>query len=236
MNGIENIINKLEAESQQKAAELVAQAEEEAKRITDTVAARIVEDVVSAREVIAMRVEDVAQKAQQAAALERRKLLSAERQALISEAFDKALERLLSLPEEEYLSLLVTLVEQAVYDGEGGEVLLNPADHALYGERLIKAINGSINTGRLENARRMVTGAIERAFSGDLASISKLVEPKEAVGAKKITLAEDTVNIVGGVIIRRGKVELNCALDSIIRMLSQQSASLVFEALFPKGA
>ena len=236
MNGIENIANKIQAEADLKAEAIINEAAAQAKQITDAVAKRIVDDVVNAREVIRMRVEDVAQKAEQAAAMERRKLLAAERQALIGEAFDKALERLLSLPEEEYLALLVSLTEKAVFDGEGGEILLNPTDRELYGEQLVREINGYITTGKFASAKKLVTGAIERAFSGDLASISKLVENKEAFGAKKVALAQDTVNIVGGVIIRRDKIELNCALDSIIRMLSQESASIVFEALFPKGA
>ena len=52
----------------------------------------------------------------------------------------------------------------------------------------------------------------------------------------KATLAADTATIVGGLIIRRGKIEYNCALDVLVRMVSEKIAPEVSSALFPEGA
>jgi vacuolar-type H+-ATPase subunit E/Vma4 len=49
---------------------------------------------------------------------------------------------------------------------------------------------------------------------------------------KGVTLAPDSANITGGVIIRRNSIELNCALDVIVRMLSEETAFEVSSALF----
>ncbi|MFV0496991.1 MAG: V-type ATP synthase subunit E [Candidatus Fimivivens sp.] len=50
------------------------------------------------------------------------------------------------------------------------------------------------------------------------------------------TLAQDTAPIVGGLIIRRQKIEYNCALDVLVRMVSEKVAPDVSSALFPEGA
>ncbi len=54
--------------------------------------------------------------------------------------------------------------------------------------------------------------------------------------AGKATLAADDAPIVGGLIIRRGKIEYNCALDVLVRMVSEKAAPEVSSALFPEGA
>lgn len=53
---------------------------------------------------------------------------------------------------------------------------------------------------------------------------------------KPLTLSADVAAIPGGVVVRRGRVELNNALDVIVRMLSEETAPEVSQALFPKGA
>lgn len=52
----------------------------------------------------------------------------------------------------------------------------------------------------------------------------------------KATLAADNAPIVGGLIIRRGKIEYNCALDVLVRIVSEKVAPEVSSALFPEGA
>ncbi|HWP50756.1 MAG TPA: V-type ATP synthase subunit E [Clostridia bacterium] len=52
----------------------------------------------------------------------------------------------------------------------------------------------------------------------------------------KATLAADDAPIVGGLIIRRGKIEYNCALDVLVRMVSENVAPEVSSALFSEGA
>lgn len=52
----------------------------------------------------------------------------------------------------------------------------------------------------------------------------------------RATLAADAAPIVGGLIIRRGKIEYNCALDVLVRMVSEKVAPEVSSALFPEGA
>ena len=52
----------------------------------------------------------------------------------------------------------------------------------------------------------------------------------------RATLAADSAPIVGGLIVRRGKIEYNCALDVLVRLISEKAAPEVSAALFPEGA
>lgn len=73
------------------------------------------------------------------AELEGRKLQLAAKQRMIGKSFDLALEKLASLDEEVYLSLL----ERAVGEigTQRGELLLNEKDRAAIGEKLLARVN-----------------------------------------------------------------------------------------------
>jgi len=57
-----------------------------------------------------------------------------------------------------------------------------------------------------------------------------------ALGGAHLRLAEDAAPISGGVILRRGKIEINCALEVMIRLLSEELSPQISECLFGKGA
>lgn len=199
MNGIERISEKIMAESRQKADAILAQAEAEARDIAAKGAERAERETAAALAASEARVADIGEKARLAADLAHKKALQNERQALINETFDRALEELAALPEERYLALLVSLAVKAADDGAGGELLLNERDRDRFGET--------------------VTAEVNKRLKGT-----------------PLTLASDAAPIVGGVVVRRGRIELNCALDVIVRMLSEDSAFYVSNALFGKGA
>jgi V/A-type H+-transporting ATPase subunit E len=197
MNGIEKISETILADAKKRADSILAEAEASASSIRKDAKARIERDTASALSASKLRVADIEEKSRLASGLERKKMLQTERQNLIGEAFDKALDALVNLPDERYRALLVKLAKDALSDGLGGELLLNKRDLPKHGEAVHKAVQSE-------------------------------------VGAE-VTLSADTAPIVGGLVIRRGKIELNCALDVIVRMLSEQAAFEVSNALFGKG-
>lgn len=194
MNGLTNISDKILADAKQKADSIIDDAELAAAAILEDSKKRAATDIEAVLKLSAARCVDAEGKARLASQLEGKKLVSNERHKMISLAFSTALQRLTSLPENEYRKLLLSLASDVLSDGLGGELLLNERDHAAHGEALIAAINGAV------------------------------------------TLAPDFAPIVGGLIIRRGKIEYNCALDVIVRMVSEKVAPEVSEALFSKGA
>ena len=69
------------------------------------------------------------------------------RQELIGQVFSTALDRLIHLPAEEYRRLLILLAEQALADGEGGELLFNERDRAAHGDAVEMCIRDRLWTG-----------------------------------------------------------------------------------------
>jgi vacuolar-type H+-ATPase subunit E/Vma4 len=199
MNGIEIISDKILSEAHQKAAAAIAEAEQAARAAACEMAERAERDAAAVLEAARLRCLDIGEKARLAAELERKKCVASEKQALIGQVFEQALEQLVNLPKEKYRALLVSLAAKAAEDGEGGELLLNARDRAEHGPAVVDALAARVK-------------------------------------GRPLTLSDDCAAIPGGVVVRRGRVELNSALDVIVRMLSEEVAPEISRALFPQGA
>ncbi|MBC8576437.1 V-type ATP synthase subunit E [Yanshouia hominis] len=243
MNGLDNISNKILSEAAEQAKEILADAERQAAEIAEKSEADAARELAEGRRAIEARRADLAEKARLAASLEHRRLLATTRQELIGQAFSTALDRLIHLPAEEYRRLLILLAEQALADGEGGELLFNERDRAAHGDAVVSAINAKLVSGKVSQVTGSVQGVMETVRRGGLPTIDSLKQSVKsaAEGLSQgrlglVTLAEDCAPIPGGVVVRRGKIELNCALDVSVRMLAESMAFEVSALLFPEGA
>ena len=66
----------------------------------------------------------------------------------------------------------------------------------------------------------------------DQARAGGLVEKMNQQNGAQLTLSKQTAPIPGGFILRQGQVEINCALDAIVRSLEEQTAKDVAAILF----
>ena len=199
MNGIEMISGRILNEARTKADQILKEAAENAAEALAEGREKAEAEAASIAKTGKLRVTDIQDKAKLNAGIEARKIIAGRKQVLIEQAFEKALETLLSLPEGEYRALLADLAADACIDGQGGELLLNAKDYAACG------------TAVLEQANSKIKG-------------------------EKLSLAGDAADIRGGVVIRRGKIEINCALEVIVRMLQEEISGQVAACLFGKGA
>ena len=193
MNGLASISEKILADAKQQADAIIAEAKQSAQIILADAKKHAESDAAAAMQESAARCLDAEEKARLASQLEGKKMVANARQQMITQAFDIALKRMLSLPVAEYRALLIKLANEVLSDGKGGELLLNARDYTAHGEALKAALPG-------------------------------------------VVLINAPAPIVGGLIIRRGKIEYNCALDVIVRMASEKLAPEVSSALFSKGA
>lgn len=241
MNGLDNISNKILAEAEDQAKEILAGAERQAAEIAEKSEADAARELAEGRRAIEARRADLAEKARLAASLEHRRLLATTRQELIGQVFSTALDRLIHLPAEEYRRLLILLAEQALADGEGGELLFNERDRAAHGDAVVSAINAKLVSGKVSQVTGSVQGVVETVRRGGLPTIDSLKQSVKSAAeglsqGRLVALAEDCAPIPGGVVVRRGKIELNCALDVSVRMLAESMAFEVSALLFPEGA
>lgn len=127
MNGIEKITGKIIEEANTDAKKIIDEAKADAEKIMN----RYKEKSASA----AVEIEDAGSKQAKAqelkyssnAGLDARKTLLTQKQELLTEAFDKALEKLCSMPKDKYIDLLAKLAANAAQTGEE-EIIFSSKD------------------------------------------------------------------------------------------------------------
>ena len=194
MKGIELICDQIVKDAQVNAAEILKDARARARTVTDEAEKQAAEICKAGEERANRQREDIMEKARLNAELSTRMRVSAEKQKLVSRVFDHAREKLLNLPDEEYLALLAALLRQVASDGLGGEILLNRRDRDRLGPAVVK---------------------IAKEIEGEALSLSKEVAP-----------------IQGGLVLRRGKIEYNCAIEELVRAMVEEKSYAVTQALF----
>ena len=124
--------------------------------------------------------------------MEARKSVLAVKQEMVEKSFALAQEKIVSLPEDQYIAFLAGLARNASVTGNE-EVILNRRDHDAIGAKLISALN--------------------------------------ADGAK-MTLSDETREIAGGLILRRGNIEANCSTELLVELCKGELSSKLADILF----
>ena len=194
MKGTEKIIAHIQADAKAQADAILAQAEQQCaeikadfdKKAADRYSERIRSGVKACQDEVDSRVR-IDQ-------MEARKGTLAVKQEMVALAFDKALEQLCNLPEEQYVAFLAALAARASVSRDE-EIILNARDRAAVGEKVVNAANTRLGSG-------------------------------------KLTLANETRDFAGGLILRRGNVEANCTAELLVDLqrgeLSAEIAGLLF--------
>ena len=161
-----------------------------------------------------------------ASQMERRKLELAARQEVLGEAFALALEKLCTLPEQEYIALLTRLALEASSSGKE-QLILSQKDRAAVGKQVVMAVNDALVKERAPSLPEEVTRSKVGAF------VDKLVHnTTAAVTGTGLTLSEETRDLKGGFIMVDGDVEINCAFETLVRLQREQMEKKVADALF----
>lgn len=140
MEGIEKITQRIEDDAAKELAALAAQTREKVLAIQSECAekARQEQNAILARGKKAA--EERLERLKSAAGMERRKLELAAKQEMLGEAFGRALEKLCSLPEAEYVTLLSNLAAKAAHTGQE-QLIFSQADRARVGKQVVLAAN-----------------------------------------------------------------------------------------------
>ncbi len=221
MTGIEKITDRIAAEAAREAEKILGAAEAECRRLAEEYAERSIAE----RDRIADRAETEGQRmidrAKATAEMNRRSVLLAAKSALVDEVYEKAREEILDTDFGKYRELLAALLVSALLEFqkseqtsralgdevepyEKAEVLLNGNDREKYGAEVVSA------------ARRTGEGRI----GADLLS--------------KLCLSEDTVPIDGGLVLRCGNIETNCALSVLLAEVRRETEGKITAILFPE--
>ncbi len=228
MNGIEKITGQIDADIQKEIDDLTAQAQAQAAEIgagydrqaqeqTQAILERGKRDAALRRE----RLGSVAQ-------LEARKLTLSAKQEMVGRAFDLALQKLVDLPEADYIALLARLAVEASCTGRE-QVIFSQKDRARYGKQVVTQANEIL-------ARRVAPKLPEDLTASRAGAVlDRVVTGASAVlsGTGMLTLAEESRPMAGGLILRDGRVETNCSFEVLIRLQRGALSAEVAQVLFP---
>ena len=140
MNGIEKITQRIAADAQQEADAILTQAQAEANAVTaryQSQAQQQTDDILAKGKIQA---EERRSRLVSAAEMERRHELLSVKQEVLDKAFALALDKLRSLPEEEYIDLLANLAVKASSTGSE-QIILSKTDRARYGVKAATKAN-----------------------------------------------------------------------------------------------
>jgi V/A-type H+-transporting ATPase subunit E len=198
MNGIEKITARILAEASAEAEAILAAARAQAEEIGADYEKKAQEEYQSCMRAGALNTQQRVQRMGNTARLEAKKEILALKQELIAEAYTKAREMILNLPQEEYVAFLAAQAGKAAISGDE-EIVLNAADRAKVGEQVVAAANALVKERGLE---------------------------------PKLVLAEATAAVSGGLLLRKGAVEVNCGLDSLVEMSRNSLDAEIAAVLF----
>ena len=198
MTGIENITGRIQADAQAEIDRIQADARREAEKISAGYAARADRECAELLSRGEKSARERGSRLVSAAEMESRKMTLAAKQEVLDQAFALALQKLLSLPQADYVALLARLAVSAAPAGQA-QIILNPADREKLGAQVVAQANQLLS---------------------------------QAGSKAKLSLSEQTRPIQGGLLVSDGAVEVNCALETLVRLSRTEATGEVSRLLF----
>ena len=227
MNGIEKITQMIQSEAQTEidgvleaarrdAAETAARYEAQARAESAELAAKQ-EKAAAERE---ERLVSVAQ-------LEARKTALAAKQEMVERAYALALEKLCTLPEEKYITVLAELMAEAAATGRE-EAIFSERDRERVGKAAVAKANELLaRKAAPELPRELTETRVGAILDKAVASVSAIAQ-----GTAMLTLSPETRPMSGGFILRDQRVEVNCTFETLVRLQRAETAGAVAKKLF----
>ena len=222
MTGLEKILERIEGEARERASAILQRSEEECAELAREYATRAEQMRERLEKEGLEAIEATVNAARAQSEKTHTEILQSTRRALLDEAFERAKKELCSNDRGKYRELLAALLVSALLEQHRAEqqsiafgdevaefdcfeVLFNAEDRERFGAQV------------LEDARRTVERRI---------GVQK---------AAKLTLSDRSVEIDGGLVLRFGDVELNCALGILMADIRRDLEARVAEILFGKN-
>ncbi len=216
MNNLDKIIEKILDEAKAESEAILTSANAAIEEINEQTL-KGAEAIVAETKMRSEKEASVAiQRAEGSALMKRREVLLRAKVELIDRTFQLALEKLTTLPPEEYLELLANLIADAIR-----ERLENVAEmKSLYGE---DEDNDYCTTFSV-----VFNEADKKAYSAEATKAAKAILKKRMA----ITIEKECADICGGVIVRYGDIETNCSIEAVIASAKEATEAKVAEMLF----
>ena len=228
MKGIEKITARIQQDAQSDISAMLQEAEAKAAALRQQYEAQADAEDRRAEESAQSAARQHLERLESAAQMEAKKMVLAAKQACLEQAFAEAQRQLLSLPEAAYVETLAKIAARAAQTGRE-EVIMNRRDHDAVGVKVVERANALI----AEAAAPALPPEIKGSKAGEL--LSKVVTGASALlqGTAMLRLSAEVWDMEGGLVLRDGNVEVNCAFETQLRVLRESMAAEVAKVLFP---
>ena len=227
MNGIEKITARIETDMKAEIEAILKDGEARAAEIKAGYEAKAKAESAAAAEAACAAAERQKERLESSAKMDAKKELLAAKQECLDEAFAIVKKKLTSLSDEEYIELLARLVVRSAKTGRE-ELIFNASDRERIGAKVVSKANSMIAASV---APELPTEVKESKVGG---IIAKVVNGASALiqGTAMLTLSEETREMEGGVMLRDGNIEVNCAFETQLRVLRETMAAEIATILF----
>ena len=230
MEGIEKITAKIVQDAQAEIARMNQETDEKVRSIAEAAQAQADKETADTLARGQRAAQERLERLKSAAKMEQRKLELAARQEMLAQAFELALEKLCSLPEEEYVQLLTRLVLETSTTGKE-QLVFSPQDRARVGKQVVVAANEAMVKQVAPELPDAITDTKVGAFLGKVVNSTTAM----VTGTGMLTLSEETRPMKGGFVLVDGDVEVNCAFETLVRLQREKLEKEVDQVLFPKA-
>ena len=227
MEGIEKITAKIIQDSEAEITQMMEETDEKVKTIGESAQTRADQETADILARGRRAADERLERLKSAAKMEQRKLELAAKQEVLAQAFALALEKLCSLPEQEYIDLLTHLALEASSSGKE-QLIFSPKDRARVGKQVVVAANEAMVKNIAPELPNAITDTKVGAFLGKVVNSTTAM----VTGTGMLTLGEETRPIQGGFIMVDGDVEINCAFETLVRLQREKLEREVAQALF----
>ena len=158
--------------------------------------------------------------------MEARKTLLAAKQEMVEKAYQRAMEKLRSLPREQYTELLAAMLVRASSTGRE-EVIFSPEDRSGVGKAAVARANELLAKAAAPDLP-LGDGVLADLLNRAVAGVSAIAQ-----GTAMLTVSQETRSTDGGFILRDGRIEVNCTFGALIRAERERTAGEAAKLLFP---
>ncbi len=148
MKGTEKIIAHIQADANAQADAILKEAEAKCAAIREAYEQQAKEAYAEKIRAGVKANQDRLESMDRLAKMEGRKAILALKQDMVNESFDLATEKLVNLPEAQYVAFLAKLASEASVTGDE-QIVLNARDRKAVGEKVVAAANEKLQGGRL---------------------------------------------------------------------------------------
>lgn len=216
MNSSEKITGRIIAVAQSEADEILLAARNDADAINKEYKKKAAEIAANAESEVSADTEIIRSRTVASAQKIKRNLLLEAKNAKIDEAFEKARQKLLGLPDGDYEKMLSIM-------------LVSTVKKQIESEKLSLEQDTDDEITVCESYSVILSGADKKRVSADMIKDASQIA---LASGKTISLSDENADIDGGFILRCGDIEINCSIGLILSQMRDTLEGDVYRILF----